>query len=264
MTRIRTHRFKALFAAALLIALGAVATAEALSKATIKDVPNNIEATFEGGASPKALPKKGTAPVTLTLNGSMASLDGSHLRALNTVSLDFDKAGEINTTGLAQCSVAKLESTTTKNAEQKCRSAIVGKGEVTADVVLPEQAPLHAKGPLVVFNGKSGGAHKELILHVYARVPAPTTFVVPVKIKKEHKGKYGTNAFIKVPTIVHGGGSVTSFKAKISKTWHLKGKKQSLLNAGCPKGSLAVQGDFKFVGGGDLKLKVSVPCTPKG
>ena len=86
---------------------------------------------------------------------------------------------------------------------------------MTADITFPEQPDLHARGPLVVFNG-SKGAKQELILHVYAHVPAATTFVVPVKISKAH-GKFGTKAFIQVPKIVGGAGSVTGFKAKIKK-----------------------------------------------
>ena len=83
--------------------------------------------------------------------------------------------------------------------------------------------PFGASGPLLIFNASKGNK-QALLLHVYAKVPAPTTFVVPVKIKKAH-GKYGTNAFIKVPTIVSGSGSVTSFKATIGKKWTYKGKK---------------------------------------
>jgi hypothetical protein len=138
----------------------------------------------------------------------------------------------------------------------------VGTGEVTALIAFPEQKDLFAKGPLLVFNGSKGGK-QELILHVYAHVPAATTFVVPVKISKAH-GKFGTKAFIQVPKIVGGNGSVTSFKAKITKKYSAGGKKLSLLNAGCPKGSLAVNGELKFKGGPDMKGEVTVPCTPKG
>ena len=94
-------------------------------------------------------------------------------------------------------------------------------------------------------------------------MPAATTFVVPVKISKAH-GKYGTNAFINVPKIVSGSGSVTSFKARLSKTWNYKGKRVSLLNASCPTGTLFVHGDFVFKGGTKLDGTFSKPCRPKG
>jgi hypothetical protein len=241
-------------------ALGAIAIAGAATKITLKG--GNVEATFKGGVTPSALPKKGTAPVGLTLEGTMKAADGTHVSALETVSLEFDKAGVLNTKGLATCRVSQLESTTTKTAQKVCGDAAVGSGFVTADITFPEQPDLHARGPLVVFNGSKGGK-QELILHVYAHVPAATTFVVPVKISKVH-GKFGTKAFIQVPKIVGGAGSVTGFKAKIKKLWSSGGKKQSLLNAGCPRGSLAVKGEFKYHDGTKLHGEISAPCTPKG
>jgi hypothetical protein len=264
VTQNRNHRIKALIAAAVVLALSvaAVATAAKLAKFIVKDPQHNLEATFEGGASPKALPKHGRAPVSLTLNGTLKSLDGSHLAAVDKISLDFDKAGNLFTKGLSSCRERQLEATTTATAKRSCGKALVGTGKVTADIAFPEQSPLHASGPLLVFNA-SKGVKQELLLHVYAHVPAATTFVVPVKIKKEH-GKFGTNAFIKVPKIVSGQGSVTSFKAKIKKLWNYRHKKRSLLNAGCPRGKLSVRGDLKFVGGADLKGEINAPCKPKG
>jgi hypothetical protein len=221
-----------------------------------------IEATFDGKISPTAFPKKEKAPLTLELTGKLKTNDGTHLAAAKTISLDFDKAGELFTKGLPSCSTGEIESTLTAQAKAKCADALVGTGRVTADIALPEQAPFGASGPLLIFNGSKGNK-QSLILHVYAHVPAPTTFVVPVSIKKIG-GKYGTNAFIKVPTIVGGAGSVTSFKAKIGKKWTVKGQKESLLNTSCPTGSLFVHGDFVFAGGTKLQGTFSKPCTPKG
>jgi hypothetical protein len=260
LTRIHRHRIKALVVVAVMAAFGVIAIAGAATKVTLKS--GTVEATFKGGVSPNALPKKGTAPVGLSLEGTMKAPDGSHVSALETVSLEFDKAGSLMTKGLASCKTGQLEATTTKTAKKVCGDALVGTGKVTADITFPEQADLHASGPLLVFNGSKGGK-QALILHVYAHVPAATTFVVPVKISKVH-GKFGTKAFIQVPKIVSGNGSVTSFKAKIKKIYSSGGKKQSLLNAGCPKGSLAVKGEFVYHDGTKLKGEISAPCTPKG
>jgi hypothetical protein len=262
LTRIRRHKIRAFAVAAVVIVAGvAAAIASAAPKVTLK-IGTDIEATFAGSFSPTALPKHGSAPITLNLSGAMKTTDGTHIPPLETISLEFDKAGSLNTKGLASCTVGKLESTTTKTAEKSCKSAIVGKGNVTAEIALPEQPPFGASGPLVVFNG-SKGSKQELILHVYAHVPAATTFVVPVKISKAH-GKFGTKAFIQVPRIVSGSGSVTSFKAKLNKTWTEKGKKESLLNAGCPTGSLAAKGEFTFKGLPKATGELSFACKPKG
>ncbi len=247
---------------ALLAAVAAMALVVAANAKPIIVKSGNLEVTFEGGATPKALPKKGSAPITLTLAGKIATTDGTHVPAAETISLDFDKAGSLITKGLPSCSVGDLESTLTAQAKSVCASSLIGTGTVTADIALPEQAPFGASGPLLIFNGSKGNK-QSLILHVYAKVPAPTTFVVPVAISKAH-GKFGTNAFIKVPKIVSGAGSVTSFKAKIAKKFNVGSKKYSVINAGCPTGSLFAHGDFKFVGGAKLSGDITVPCTPKG
>lgn len=255
-----------LIAAIAALSVAVVAVAEAKTKITLKG--GNVEATFGGNVSPSKLPKKGMAPVALSLEGKMQSTEvepngqPKHIQPLETVSLEFDKAGKLETKGLASCKVGQLEATTTETAKKVCGKALMGSGNVTADITFPEQPDLKAAGPLLVFNGSKGGK-QELILHVYAHVPAATTFVVPVKISKAH-GKFGTKAFIAVPRIVSGQGSVTSFKTKISKKYSSGGKKLSVLNAGCPTGSLAVLGDLKFKGGPDLKGEVSASCTPKG
>jgi hypothetical protein len=244
-------------AAAIAVTAAVVANA---APVTVKS--GNIEVTLDGGISPSALPKKERGPLTLTLEGELSTSDKTHIPPVKTVSLDFDKAGELFNKGLEACKTGQLESTLTAQAKSVCRKAIVGTGKVSADIALPEQPPFPAHGPLVIFNGGQKGSKKVLILHVHAHVPAPTTFVVPVTITKKG-GKYGTNAFIKVPTIVSGNGSVTDFKAKIGKKWTYKGKKVSLLSAYCKTGSLFVQGELAFPGS-KLKGTFSEPCTPKG
>lgn len=246
------------------VAVAAVAVMAALvsSAAGITVKGGIIEATFDGKISPTAFPKKEKAPVALSLEGKLKTTDGSHIPAVKTVSLDFDKAGELFTKGLPTCKQGELESTLTSQAKKVCGDALVGTGRVSADIAFPEQPPFGASGPLLIFNASKGNK-QALLLHVYAKVPAPTTFVVPVKIKKT-SGKYGTNAFIKVPLITSGSGSVTSFKAKIDKKWTVKGQKESLLNVACPTGSLAVHGDFAFANGTKLSGTFTKSCTPKG
>ena len=259
MSRIRSNKVRALAIAAAAIAVMAAVVGSA-SGITIKS--GIIEATFDGKISPTAFPKKEKAPVTLTLEGKLKTTDGSHIPAAKTISLDFDKAGELFTKGLPTCKQGELESTLTAQAKKVCGDALIGTGRVTANIAFPEQPPFGASGPLLIFNASKGNK-QALLLHVYAKVPAPTTFVVPVAIKKTG-GKYGTNAFVKVPTITSGSGSVTSFKATIGKKFTVKGKKESLLNVSCPTGSLFVHGDFAFADGTKMNGTFSKPCTPKG
>jgi hypothetical protein len=241
--------------------LGVLAIAASAGGETVR--AGNLVVTVDGAISPSKLPKKTQAPIALTIKGSVATADGSHVPALKTLALQFDKNGAIYTKGLATCTTAKLQSTLTAQAKKACGSALVGTGRVSAEIAFPEQAPFDAAGPLLIFNGPPKGGNPSLIFHVYAHVPAPTTFVTTATISKT-SGKYGTTALVAIPTIVGGQGSLTSFSAKINKTWTYKGEKKSLLIASCPSGTLYAHGDFAFADGTKISGNVVRPCTPAG
>jgi hypothetical protein len=224
---------------------------------------DNLIVSIEGAVSPTKLPKKTPAPITLKVSGSIATADGTHVPALKTLALKFDRHGHIYTRGLPTCTVGKLQSTVTTQAKRVCGAALVGSGRVMAEIALPEQAPFDAGGPLLIFNGTPKGGRPVLIMHVYAHVPAPTTFVTTGVIGKA-SGKYGTQTVIKIPTIVAGQGSLTSFEATIHKTWTYKGRKRSLLAASCPTGSLFAHGEFSFADRTEISGDVVKSCTPSG
>lgn len=223
----------------------------------------NLTITVDGGIAPRKLPRKSPAPIALSLSGSVKSNDGTHLTALKTLELQFDRNGLINTKGLATCTVGKLQSTLTAQAKRACGDALVGSGKVSAEIALPEQPPFGASGPLLIFNGPPKGGKPVLIFHVYAHVPAPTTFVTSGVISRT-SGKYGTSTLVKIPTIVGGQGSLTSFSAKIQKTFGYKGRKESLLLATCPTGTLYARGDLTFADGTQASGNIVRPCTPAG
>lgn len=204
--------------------------------------------SIEGTISPAKLPKRNPAPIALAVKGSIKTADGSHVPALKTLSLQFDRHGTIYTKGLPTCRVGQLQSTLTSQARRVCGSALVGSGRAEAEIALPEQAPFDASGPMLIFNGAPKGGRPVLIIHVHANVPAPTTFVTTAVIGRS-KGKYGTKTLIKIPTIVGGQGSLIGFEAKIHRTWTYKGQKRSLLQASCPGGSLFAHGEFSFADG---------------
>jgi len=221
----------------------------------------NLLVTIEGGISPTKLPKRTPAPIGLKVSGSIKTADGTHVPALQTLALEFDRHGHIYTKGLPTCRVGQLRSTLTSQAKQVCGDALVGTGRAAAEVAFPEQAPFDASGPLLIFNGAPKGGRPVLIFHVYARVPAPTTFVTSGTIGTAH-GRYGTSTLIKIPTIAGGQGSLISFRSTVHKTWTYKGKKRSLLLASCPSGHLFAHGEFSFSDNTKISGKVAKSCTP--
>jgi hypothetical protein len=256
--RFRSKRVR-LTALGLALLAAAAAVASVASGDTV--TAGNLTIEVEGAVSPQKLSRTTPTPITLTVSGSVRTGDGSHPPALKTVALEFDKNGGIYTKGLPTCDPAKLTATLTAQAKQICGPALVGTGTVSAQILFPEQAPFNASGPLLIFNGKPKGGRPVLVFQVHADVPAPTTFVTTGVISKA-SGKYGTSTEIRVPTIVSGQGSLTSFKATLHKTWTYKGEKKSLLFAKCPTGQLFAHGEFTFADGTRISGEVVKPCTP--
>jgi hypothetical protein len=244
------------------LALAALAASVLIASASGDTVrAGNLTIAVEGQITPKKLSRKTPTPITLALSGSVATNDGTHPPALKTLDLEFDRHGQLNTKGLPTCTTAKLQSTLTAQAKRICGDALVGQGRVGAEIAFPEQAPFGASGPLLIFNGAPKGGKQVLIFHVHANVPAPTTFVTTALISRQG-GKYGTKAEVAIPTITGGQGSLTSFSATLHKTWTYKGKRQSLLLATCPTGTLYAHGEFAFADGTRVSGDVAKGCTP--
>ena len=260
------HRFRTTRTIATLAVISAFAGALIAQSAAATTVRvGNLSIAVDANLAPKKLPRRGApAPITLKVNGRISSNDGSHPTALKTLGLQFDRHGHIFTKGLPTCTVGKLQAQLTSAARRVCRKALIGTGRVSAEIALAEQPPFNASGPLLIFNGKPKGNKPVLIFHVYANVPAPTAFVTTGVIGRSH-GKYGTDTEIKIPTIVSGQGSLTSFRAKIpKKTWVYKHRKRSLLSANCPSGHLFAHGEFNFAGGDKVGGNIVKRCIPKG
>lgn len=221
----------------------------------------NLIVTVEGGFTPHKLPKKDPASITLSARSTIRTADGTHLPPLDFLKLEFDKHTGVNTKGLPVCTIARLENTLTSQAKKLCPDAIVGSGQAGAEIAFPEQDPFFAKAPLVIFNGPPKNGHPVFIFHVYAHVPAPTTFITTAEIGKA-TGLYGTSVYIKIPTIVAGQGSLSFAELSIHKKWVERGEEQTLLYGTCPSGHFFVRGALTFKGGFKMAGKVVRSCSP--
>jgi hypothetical protein len=244
--------------------LAVVAAGAAIAAKPTIVTAGNLVVKLNGGVTPKALPKKKFAPITLNLSAQLSTKDGSHPPAVKFFEAEFDKNGTLDPVGLPVCKQGRLEARTTKAAEKACKDSIVGKGSAEAEVQFAESSPFKAKGPLVVFNGGKKGKTTTLFVHVYANVPAPTAFITPVKVTKINKGKYGNRVVGNIPVIAGGAGSTIKFNVTNRRIFTHKGKKKSYFLAKCPSGRFFAQGAVKFSDGTRLQGTVIRPCTPKG
>ena len=250
-------------AALLVLAIAAVALAE--KPTTVK--AGNLVLTINGGVKPKALSKKTPQPITLNVQGKIATADGTHPPALKQIVVDTDKAGTIDARGVPVCKTGQLEATTTDTARSdlqegdrrhrhhRRRGAVPRTGAdpdpLPADRL---QRPRRRQGqgddprPRLPEQPDLGGGRDHGQGHA-----------------KEHKGPYGTRSIATVPKIANYAGSVTAFNLTFSKQlFAYKGKKHGYLLAKCDDGSFVAQAEAIFVNGEKLGGKIVRACTPKG
>ena len=227
--------------AACTLGLAGVAAAE-------RFVAGKLILDVDGGFSPKTLPKKSFAPVTLRGKGNISTTDGTVPPVMTRAIVEFDRNGKLDTRGLAVCRPVRLEDTVVKQARKVCKRAIVGTGFASAQVTFPDQPPIPATSPLTIFNGPRRGGNPTSIIHAYTTIPAPTTFVVVAPITRA-KGRYRYRVTANVPPIAGGYGALTFTRFKVGRVYKHKGKRRSYASARCRDGRLQARGSFQFADG---------------
>lgn len=250
-------RKKGLIAAGLALML----LAGAASAYAIVLRAGDIVVTADGGFAPKALPKHKDAPISIFGRGKASTVSGELPPIVDTLTIEFDRHGHVETNGLEVCTAGKLQATTVPAARRACPHAIVGKGAGSAIVKFPEQAPIPISSPITLFNGPKKGGNDTFFAHAYTTVPVPTTFVVPVVIEKINKGVYGYRTTAKIPKIAGGAGHPISGHLKVVRKWTYKGKKYSYVNARCETGRLQARVQVSFKDGSFLQGTFLRPCT---
>src|SRR3954453_10518055 len=104
MRWVRGHKGLVVLALAALTGLALVvnATAQRLRA-------GDIVIVADGGFTPKALPKHEDAPITLHGGGKISTASGALPPILSTITIEFDRHGSVQTTGLPVCKPSKLE-----------------------------------------------------------------------------------------------------------------------------------------------------------
>jgi hypothetical protein len=248
--------------ALVLVALAGLALVVSASAQRLR--AGDIVVVADGGFKPKALPKHQDAPITLYGSGKISTASGELPPILDTITIEFDRHGSVQTTGLPVCTPSKLEATTVAMARKLCPGSIVGKGFGHALVKFPEQGGIPVSSPITIFNGPRKHGNPTVLAHAYTTVPVATTFIVPIEIEKIHKGVYGYRTEAKIPTIAGGAGIPLSGSLKIGRKWTYKGKRYSFVNARCETGHLQARGKFEFKDGNVLSGTFFKPCSVRG
>jgi hypothetical protein len=192
----------------------------------------NVRVSFDGRLAPRALPRERLAPVTVHLDGSVATVDGTRPPPLRELVVAVNRAGRLSVAGLPSCPASFLQQTSTETALDLCRGALVGRGRFAVNVDFPGTPLIPARGRVLVFNS-SDRRGPGMVLHLYGTAPVRAAFVLPFEISRRARGEFGTVFTAKVPTLATGLGYVTDIELAIGRTYRYAGRKRSFLSASC-------------------------------
>lgn len=230
----------------------------------------NLVLEIDGGIAPKKLPRSGLAPVEVRVAGQIHTTDGQAPPTLREFSLDVNRHGKVFDRGLPRCRRSQLRDATTARALEACRRALVGRGHVSAEVTLPDQAPFPAEGELLAFNVRIDG-RRAVLGHVFGTDPVPTTTVVPFLVGKAPGRTFGARLTALLPTVAADWGYVADFRMSFGRRYRHDGRRRSYLNASCPAprgfpGALfpLARASYRFEGGRQLSTTLQRECRVRG
>jgi hypothetical protein len=223
----------------------------------------NLVVDFDFNSAPRKLPRTVDAPIKFWGSSEIQTRDGATPAQIEHIMVEFDRFGHLETRGLPTCSRRQLEATTAAKARKMCPGAIVGTGFGAGVVEFPEQTPIPASSPVTFFNGPEIDGDPSVIVHAHLDIPAPTTYLVPVRIETINRGIYGYRIDSDIPRIAGGYGTITDFRFRFDRKWHFGGERLSYLYARCPIGRLQALIEAQFVDGTDLKMTFAHPCQAR-
>lgn len=228
------------------ILIAVLALGWATSSQAVKVAKDGLVVTFNADFSPHNLPRLKPAPVDVKVTGKVATLDGSHPPPLRQIEVAINRNGHLETTGLPVCTAPALQSTTTKTALNRCRSALVGRGRFHAVVKLGRE--IETSGEILAFNSRRAGK-QALVLHLFGGAPVRFTLVVPLTIGHRKGGDFGTVLRANIPRLAGDLGSVTEIDLTIGRRYSFRGKRRSYVSAACHTPPGLQQGIFPFARG---------------
>jgi hypothetical protein len=217
---------------------------------------DGVRVSVAGKIDPTALPRKGEAPVAVSVSGHIAATRPGSLPKLERMVIAINAQGRLRRRGVPVCRLGHIDPSTNTEALAACRPSLVGEGRFSANVRIPEQSPFPSRGKVLVFNGKLNG-RPVLFAHIYGTRPVPTSYVLPFRIESG-RGIFGTLLEASLPRVTGEWGYVTGVSLDLDRGY---------LVAGCPApagfpGAVfpLMKTSFGFVGGLTLRSTLVRSC----
>lgn len=192
----------------------------------------HVRVAFEGKITPRALPRRGAAPVKVSVGAKITPTNGKAPPQLRRISIAINRYGHFEPKGLPVCMLRQIQPSTTADALAACRSSLVGEGVFSAKVLFSQQAPFPSQGKVLAFNSVIHG-RPAILAHVYGTRPVPTSFTVPFELQST-QGTFGTVLRASLTPVTGSSGYITGISLNLGRNFSSHGKKHSYLSAGCP------------------------------
>lgn len=192
----------------------------------------NLFVRFDGGISPRTLPRKALAPIAVRIEGTIKTPSGERPPSLSRIAIALNRGGKLDTRGLPVCRRSQIESSSGSQALAACGSALVGTGGIVAKTALPGQPGYALRGNLLLFNSVEHG-HAAILAHIFQSDPSPITNLVAFKIRRTG-GTFGTVITAVMPPALEHNGYLTSIFLTLQRSYVFHGQRRSYLSASCP------------------------------
>jgi hypothetical protein len=191
----------------------------------------NLFVHFDGGVSPKALPRSTPAPIGVRIEGRIQTLSGARPPALRRIRIALNRAGRLETRGLPVCRPSEIEFVTGAEALAACGDALVGAGGIVARTDITGQENALIRGEVLLFNGLADG-RPAILAHVFQRKPALITRLVVFHIQRS-SGGFGTVITGELPPSLNRNGYLISIFLQLQRRYAFRGRQMSYISAGC-------------------------------
>jgi hypothetical protein len=180
------------------------------------------------------------------------------------IELGLPKQGILDTRGLPVCSPRQLRFATSQDAWRACGPAIVGRGRLRAEAVIPNQPPLEINARMLAFNARIGG-RRAVVLHAFGE-KLPIAVVLSFLIGRGD-GRLGTTMVARLPRALGPWPRFAHFEMTLSRRFSYRGRMHSYLSASCPIPPALTAGFFSLArasftlgGGGEIGTGITRGC----
>lgn len=233
-----SRRLRIILSITVLIAVGA---APAFGELTQK---GDLFVHFDGGISPRSLPRKSLAPIAVRIEGAIKVFAGNRPPALRRIRIALSHGGHLSSRGLPVCHRRQIDFTTPSEALAACGAAFVGAGGIVARTDFQDQSTHLLRGDLLFFNAVVRG-RPAILGHLFQRHPVPVTNVIVFDIRHT-TGTFGTVITGQLPLALNRNGFLTSIFLQLQRTYVFRGLPRAYISAGCPAPPGFTQAVFPF------------------